>query len=134
MILRFLSAIYSGMKTLSSGFYFNWGMTYARWGQPLKAMYYFNRAAKLNSTGSQIFYQRALLLIAMGQPETAIIDFNTAINSNPRYLEAYLNRSMMHALAGRLEDARNDVDQAVALGADRSSLESRIAEFGDQAE
>ena len=134
MLLRFLSAIYGGMKTLSSGFYFNWGMTYARWGQPLKAMYYLNRAAKLNSTGSQIFYHRALLLIAMGQPETAIIDFNTAINSNPRYLEAYLNRSMMHALAGRLEDARNDVDQAVALGADRSSLESRIAEFGDQAE
>ncbi|MCH8801857.1 MAG: hypothetical protein IH963_13210 [Chloroflexi bacterium] len=134
MILRFLSAIYGGMKTLSSGFYFNWGMTYARWGQPLKAMYYLNRAAKLNSTGSQIFYHRALLLIAMGQPESAIIDFNAAIDSNPRYLDAYLNRSMMHAAAGRLEDAQNDVDQAVALGADRSSLESRIAELRDQAE
>ena len=134
MILRFLSAIYGGMKTLSSGFYFNRGMTYARWGQPLKAMHYLNRAAKLNSTGSQIFYHRALLLIAMGQPESAIIDFNTAIDSNPRYLDAYLNRSMMHAAAGRLEDAQNDVDQAVALGADRSSLESRIAELRDQAE
>ena len=56
--LRFLSKFYGGLKSLSSGFYFNWGMNYARWGQPAKAMYYLNRAAKLNTTGSQIFYQR----------------------------------------------------------------------------
>ena len=132
MILRFLSAIYGGMKTLSSGFYFNWGMTYARWGQPLKAMYYPNRAAKLNSTGSQIFYHRALLLIAMGQPESAIIDFNAAIDSNPRYLDAYLNRSMMHTMTGSYENAQKDVDSAVGLGADRSSLETQIAALREQ--
>ena len=79
MILRFLSAFYGGMKSVSSGFYFNWGMTYARWGQPMKAMFYLNRAAKLNDKGAHIFYQRALLLIAMGRPESAIYDFNAAI-------------------------------------------------------
>ena len=79
MILRVLSAFYGGMKSVSSGFYFNWGMTYARWGQPMKAMFYLNRAAKLNDKGAHIFYQRALLLIAMGRPESAIYDFNAAI-------------------------------------------------------
>ncbi len=132
LIFRFLAAFYRGMKSISSGFYFNWGMTYARWGQPTKAMYYLNRAAKLNTTGAQIYYQRGLLFIAMGLPTAAIADFNTAIDSNPRYLEAFLNRSMMHTMAGSHEDAQKDIDSAVALGADRSSLETQIAELREQ--
>jgi len=134
MILRVLSAFYGGMKSVSSGFYFNWGMTYARWGQPMKAMFYLNRAAKLNDKGAHIFYQRALLLIAMGRPESAIYDFNAAIAADPQHMDAYLNRSMMHALAGRQEKSQEDVEKAVALGADRPSLESRIAELRDQIE
>lgn len=132
MILRFFSAFYGGMKSVSSGLYFNWGMTYARWGQPMKAMFYLNRAAKLNTKGAHIYYQRALLLIAMGQPESAINDFAAAIEADPKHMDAYLNRSMMHALVGRQGEAQDDVEKAVALGADRSSLESRIAELRDQ--
>ena len=132
MILRFLSAFYGGMKSLSSGFYYTWGVNYARWGQPAKAMYYLNRAAKLNSTGAQIYYQRGLLYIAMGQPEAAINDFDIAIGTNPQYLEAYLNRSMMHAITGRHEDSQNDIEKAVSLGADRPSLENQIAELRKQ--
>ena len=88
----------------------------------------------MNTKSANIFYQRGLLLIAMGQIEPAVIDFNTAIEYDPNRMEAYLNRSMMHALAGRSEEARNDVEKAVALGADRPSLESRITELQDQAE
>ena len=132
MILRVFSAFYGGMKSVSSGLYFNWGMTYARWGQPMKAMFYLNRAAKLNTKGAHIYYQRALLLIAMGQPESAINDFGAAIEADPKHMDAYLNRSMMHALVGRQGEAQDDVEKAVALGADRSSLESRIAELRDQ--
>ena len=134
LIFRFLAAFYRGMKSISSGFYFNWGMTYARWGQPMKALFYLNRAAKLNDKGAHIYYQRGLLLIAMGQPESAVVDFGTAIKADPNHMDAYLSRSMMHALAGRSEDARNDVEKAVALGADRPSLETRIAELQDQVE
>ena len=132
MILRFLSAFYDGMKSVSSSFYFNWGMTYARWGQPARAMYYLNRAAKLNTNSAHIYYQRGLLLIAMGQPESAISDFNRAINADLKHLDAYLNRSMMHALIGRHEEAQSDVESAVSLGADRSSVEARNAELRDQ--
>ena len=132
MVLSFFSAFYGGMKSVSSGFYFNWGMTYARWGQPMKAMFYLNRAAKLNTKGAHIYYQRALLLIAMGRPESAINDFGAAIEADPKHMDAYLNRSMMHALVGRQGEAQDDVEKAVALGADRSSLESRIAELRDQ--
>ena len=134
MILRFLSSFYSGMKSVSSGFYYNWGMTYARWGQPTKAMYYLNRAAKINANGAHIYYLRGLLLLAMGQRESAIVDFDKAIDSNPKYLEAYLNRSMVYTLAGRHEEAQRDVESAVSLGADRHSLEARNAELRDQVE
>ena len=135
---RFIADFYGGMKSLSSGFYYNWGINYARWGQPAKAMYYLNRAAKLNRTGAQIYYQRGLLFIAMGQPAAAIADFAIAIAiaiaiaSNPRYMEAYLNRSMMHTLTGGHGDAQKDVDSAVNLGADRSSLETQIAALREQ--
>ena len=132
MLFRFLAAFYGGMKSLSSGFYYNWGMNYARWGQPTKAMYYLNRAAKLNSTGAHIYYQRGLLFVAMGQPAVAIIDFNTAIDSDPRYMGAYLNRSMMHTMIGNHGDAQKDVDSAVNLGADRSSLENQLAALREQ--
>ena len=134
MILRILSGFYGGMKSLSSGFYLTWGVNYARWGQPVKALHYINRAAKLNTKSANAFYQRGLLLIAMGRPEAAVIDFNTAINADPEHMEAYMNRSMMHALAGRIEEARNDVEKAVALGADRPSLERHIEEMQEQAE
>lgn len=41
------------MRSLSSGFYYNWGVNYPLWGQPAKAMYHLNQAVKLNSTGGQ---------------------------------------------------------------------------------
>ena len=129
---RFLSTFYGGMKSVSSGFYFNWGMTYARWGQPVKAMYYLNRAAKLNPTDYEIYYQRALLFIAMGQLQAAIADFDIAIGSNSQHMEAYLNRSIIHTMTGSHEDARRDIDSAVNLGADRSSLETQIAVLREQ--
>ena len=131
--LRFLAAFYRGMKSLSSGFYLNWGMIYARWGQPTKAMYYLSRAAKLNDTNPQIYYQRGLLFMAMGQPASAIADFSFAINSNPRNMEAYLNRSMMLTIVGKHDNAQKDIDTAVELGADRSSLETEIAALREQA-
>lgn len=134
MILRFLSGFYGGMKSLSSGFYLTWGVNYARWGQPVKALHYLNRAAKLNTKSGKVFYQRGLLLIAMGKTEAAVVDFNTAIEADPNHMDAYMNRSMMHALAGRSEAAQNDVEQAVTLGADRPSLESQVSELLGQAE
>lgn len=133
IFFRFLSAIYGGLKSLSSGFYFNWGMTYARWGQPSRAMYYLNRAAKLNPTSAPVFYQRALLFLAMGQSDAAIADFNVAIESNPRHMEAYLNRGMVHTMLGSHDEAKKDVDSAVALGADRPSLEDQIAAVREEA-
>ena len=131
-LIGFLSGLLRGMKALSSGFYYNWGVTYARWGQPSKAMYYFNRAVQLNTDGAQVHYQRGLLFIAMGQPLAAIRDFDVAIGSDPKHLDAYLNRSIMHALNGSHEHAQQDVDSAVALGADRLSLESQIAALREQ--
>ena len=132
MIIRFLSAFYGGMKSVSSGFYFTWGMNYARWGQPARAMFYLNRAVKLNDKNANIFYQRGLLLVAMARPEAALVDFDTSIEINPKYLDVYLNRSLILALTGRHEESLKDVEEAVALGADRPSLENQIAELRDR--
>ncbi len=131
-LFRFLAICYRGLKSLSSSFYLNWGTTYARWGQPARALYYLNRAAQLNTTDARIYYQRGLLYIALGQPRAAISDFDTAIGSDPQHMQAYLNRSMMYALTGKHEEAEKDVDSAVDLGADRPSLESQIAALREQ--
>ena len=129
MILGILSGSYRGLKMLLSGFYYNWGLMYASWGQPHRAMWYFNRAAHLHDKGAQIFYNRGRLFVALGAPERAIIDFDVAIANNPGYRAAYMDRCMMYTLVGRREDALADVERAVSLGANRSSLEQQVEEL-----
>ncbi len=128
-VFSLLGSLYRGLKLAVCAFYYNWGLIYARWGQTSRALWYFNRAAGVDHSNDKVFYHRGVLFIAMGAPERAIMDFNMAIRNNPRFRDAYMNRSMMYTLIGRHEDARPDVEQAVALGADRALLEQQIEDL-----
>ena len=59
-------------------------------------------------------------------PERAILDFSAAIENNPENVNARIYRSTMYAITGREEQARSDLEQAVALGADREELEEQL--------
>ena len=84
-VFSLLGGLFRGIKLAVCVFYYNWGLIYARWGQPYRAMWYFNRAAGVDSSNDKAFYHRGVLFIAMGAPERAIMDFNMAIRNNPRF-------------------------------------------------
>ena len=127
-VLRFLGQAFTVLRVLISDFYFQWAMIYARWGQPSRALWYFNHAVGMNHRGDKAYYHRGLLFVAIGAPERAISDFSAVIENNPGHLDACVNRSIMYTLTGRHEQAQSDLERAVALGADRNTLEQHLSD------
>ena len=128
LALDLVKRAFRGVAVLVSGFYFQWALIYARWGQTNRALWYFNRAVMLNRRGDKAYYHRGLLFVAVGLPDRAIRDFSIAIENNPANLDARVYRSMMYAMTGRDEQAQSDLERAVALGADRESLEQQLSD------
>ena len=127
MIFRFLSTFYGGLKSLSSGFYYNWGMTYARWGQPA-------RAIRLDEKFSVAYNNRGDVYIEMGQPDRAMPDLNEAIKLDPGFPVADANRAFAWTLLKNDAEAKKDVDAAVKLGVDRTPLEDKVEELKARAQ
>ena len=127
-VLRVLGQAFTILRVLVSDFYYQWAMIYARWGQPTRALWYFNRAVTMNRGGSKAYYNRGLLFLAIGSPERAIGDFSMVIQNNPSHLDARISRSIVYTLIGRHEQARDDLEKAVELGADREVLEQNLSD------
>ena len=128
IVLRVLGQAFTILRVLVSDFYYQWAMIYARWGQPTRALWYFNRAVTMNRGGSKAYYNRGLLFLAIGSPERAIGDFSMVIQNNPSHLDARISRSIVYTLIGRHEQARDDLEKAVELGADREVLEQNLSD------
>ena len=127
-LLRLLGQAFTIVRLLASDFYYQWAMIYARWGQTNRALWYFNRAVRMNRRGSKAYFHRGMLFVAVGLPERAIMDFSAAIENNPDHIQARINRSIVYTLTGRHDQALNDLEDAVAMGADRDSLEQQITD------
>ena len=128
IVLRVLGRAFTILRVLVSDFYYQWAMIYARWGQPTRALWYFNRAVTMNRGGSKAYYNRGLLFLAIGSPERAIGDFSMVIQNNPGHLDARISRSIVYTLIGRHEQALADLERAVELGADREVLEQNLSD------
>ncbi len=128
IVLRVLGRAFTILRVLVSDFYYQWAMIYARWGQPTRALWYFNRAVTMNRGGSKAYYNRGLLFLAIGSPERAIGDFSMVIQNNPGHLDARVSRSIVYTLIGRHEQALADLESAVELGADREVLEQNLSD------
>ena len=126
--LRMLGYTLKLMQVLACDFYYQWAMIYARWGQPTRALWYFNRAVTVNPGGAKAYYHRGMLFVAIGAPERAINDFSMAIRNNPSHLDAWISRSIVYTLTGRHQQALEDLESAVAMGADREFLEEQITD------
>ena len=127
IVLRLLGQAFTVLRVLVAEFYYQWGMIYARWGHPTRAMWYFNRAVTLNRGGFKAYYNRGLLFLAIGMPERSIGDFSTWPYGTTRPTsDARVTRSIVYTLTGRHEEALDDLEQAVEMGADREDLEYQL--------
>ena len=125
-IIKLVNALWRGLSVSAALFYYNWGLIFARWGQPHRAFWYMNRAVMMNTTNPKGYYHRASLFMAVGNLRSAVQDFTTAINLDPQYTDAYTRRGMMYTLLDQEDNARKDFDRAVLLGTDRETLEREI--------
>ena len=121
-VFQGLKALWSGTRAAIAIFYYNWGVFFARWGQPYRAFWYLNRAVLMNPNNPKGYYHRGALFMAVGQVERAILDFSAAIRINPEYTEAYSYRGLMYTLIDKDAEAQQDLDRAAQLGADRANL------------
>ena len=128
IMLRLLGQGFTILRVLVSDFYYQWAMIYARWGQPSRALWYFNRAVTMNQGGSKAYYNRGLLFLAIGAPERAIGDFTMVIHNDPAHIDARVSRSIVYTLIGRHQQALDDLENAVAMGVDRDTLEQQISD------
>ena len=76
----------------------------------------------------QLFYDRGLVEFTRGNYRAAILSdgFDAAIKLDAEFTDAYVKRGIAHALVGDDEDAKQDIDKAVALGADREAIQDEI--------
>jgi len=108
------------------------GVDLRPWGQAHRAIWYLNRAIRLNSKNAKLYHQRGSLIIALGQPERAVQGFNEAIRLDPWLAAGYVNRAIALTLLGKDLEAERDTGLAVQLGIARSVLEEKIAELKQQ--
>ena len=76
----------------------------------------------------QLFYDRGLVEFTRGNYRAAILTdgFDAAIKLDAEFTDAYAKRGIARALLGEDEDAQEDIDKAVALGADREAIQTEI--------
>jgi lipoprotein NlpI len=125
-VLHTLRSVWNGIGMAVAMFYYNWGVIFARWGQPHRAFWYMNRSVTMNSTNPKGYYQRGSLYMVVGNHQSAVQDFSTAIRLDPEYADAYTRRGIMYTLMGRDDEANQDFDRSVQLGTDRVKLEKEI--------
>ena len=115
-IIKLVNALWRGLSVSAALFYYNWGLIFARWGQPHRAFWYMNRAVMMNTTNPKGYYHRASLFMAVGNLRSAVQDFTTAINLDPQYTDAYFNRGLAYRKLGQQEQADRDFAKAKELG------------------
>ncbi|MBX9724363.1 MAG: TonB family protein [Candidatus Obscuribacterales bacterium] len=73
-------------------------------------------AIKLDAKDIMAYVDRAVVYEAMGQYQNAVDDLSTVIGLNPKHQSAYESRARIYDHLGKSELARQDNEQAKALG------------------
>ena len=88
----------------------------------------FGNGIAADRRNSQLFYDRGLVEFTRGNYRSAILTdgFDAAIKLDAEFTDAYAKRGVAQALLGDEEDAQRDIDKAVALGADRETIQNEL--------
>lgn len=95
--------------------YLNRGFTYAKKGDPEKAIQDYNKAIRLNPKEFIFYYNRGSAYHDKGDLEKAIVNYDEAIRLNPKFVGAYLDRGLAYKKKGKLKKAIEDFNEAIML-------------------
>ncbi len=102
----------------------------------------YDQAIGLNPTVAETYFNRGATKSSNFDFEAAILDYNIAIELNPDYMEAYANRAnakinkwtskgILEPNEEQLDGACEDLDRALALGADKYMIEDKKFAYCD---
>lgn len=103
-------------KIKSAEYYLNQGLSYSDSGNYEQAIFYYDKAIKINPEYAMAYNNRGNVFYRMGEYERAIIDYNRAINLNPGFAEAFNNRAFAYYYICDYEKALSDANKAQGLG------------------
>ena len=86
----------------------------------------YNQAIKLNPEHVSALFNLGHAYFSLEQYDDAVMSFEEVLRIDPGDAAAYANRALANAGLGKDSEARRDLDEAVALGVDRPTLEAEI--------
>lgn len=114
----------------------NFGQVMLAAGKIKEAVYFYDRAIRLNPHYIYFYNNRGAAYERLGQYAQALGDYNQAIRLNPNHPGAYYNRAIIYARQGQHQRAIADYQQAIRLRPDAAdahinlgSLYVRMGEY-----
>jgi len=95
-------------------------------GDSVLAVADFDQTILLGPEQPEAFFSREAAHLLLERTGPALGDLTRAIALDPRHVYAYAKQAVVNAIMGNLPAAEDDVDRAVALGADKAALEQRL--------
>ena len=112
--------------------YNNRGVAYTRLGGFARAIQDYTKAILNNLEYAEAYHHRGTAYYNQGELELALKDLQDAIILDPELAIAYAGRALRLTQLERDGEAQQDVEQAVELGVDRTTLEALVDELISQ--
>lgn len=97
-----------------------------------KALKAYNQAWYFRAADKQVLLKRGKLFLHFGENEMALRDFDTAIMYDPKLAEAYAQRGLAQIQMENLESAKQDVEVALELGAEKGLAYFVLGKYYEQ--
>lgn len=88
----------------------------------------YDEAIRLNPLDANAYLERGYVHAESGRSREAIKNYDAAIRLNPQLAQAYVSRALAHIRRVDIEQGWQDIEMAVELGVDRTSLEKKAKE------
>ena len=107
----------------------NLGDLYARRGDLVKAVYYFQKAVEINPRYADAYHNLGNVNRNMGKTEEAIKSYEKALEINPNIWQSYQNIGAIYYKAQNREKALEYFEKALVLVPDNEGLKKIVEEL-----
>ncbi|CAM4197377.1 tetratricopeptide repeat protein [Flavobacterium jumunjinense] len=90
-----------------------------------KALEYYNKSIKMDSSNSDAFGDRGMVKCFLDDLDGSMQDFNTAISMDPNNENHYSNRGYTEIIMNKLEDALKDFDKSLSLSPNQKAYANK---------
>ena len=112
--------------------HFNTGLVLHLEGRFEEAIVEYDQAIRLDPQYADAYHSLGNVSFVLEQYGRALDNYNEAIRLDPLFANSYAGRAMTYTLLGEDKEAEQDVERAIGLGFDRSTLDGLIEDSKKQ--